>query len=436
MPFFGGLFSKRDKKHSNGLNSSPDTSRASAISDLDYESQWDSVSQTTHSHHHGSDTHSDATPPPSSLLKRPFRRKASDSRLAPLDRTSAKQISKPGAFYSSSSDADAFDELRPPVKSFGEPDTLSTRSLPSSARTAPDASNYQDMLDEKNEGRRKVPKKSSGILAWARERTKSRPSSPPLIPVESFNLKAFRHIRPGSPAPSLQQSEHPPSSLSTERLRRPGRPRGNSATSESSNRISIAAFREAQARRSATNSPVSSFRPSTDTLTNRALTPTRSVPQINQTRLTPADRRSTARTLSVRASSSASSSSEEDSDEDETLNAHGTRNRPPKKRVPVRAQTDLGHGHADYARKSAQLHRPIVPTFSHSAPQTNAGSLIVSDQPQAAVSNNDASSSTAAIKGYSSALTNTAGMLVSPMCLCKYSMDLSRPLEEKAAFRQ
>lgn len=418
MPFFGGLFSKRDKKSSNSSASSPDTSRASAVSEQDYESQWESVSQTTHSHHHGSDINSDATPV-SSLLKLPFRtRKTSGSPRVPLDQISAKRISKSYTLYGSSSDADAnaSDLLRPPLR----PDALSTRSLPVGARTAPDASTYQDLLSDTSGERKKVvPKKSSGLLAWARERTKSRPSSPPPLPVESFNLKAFRHVRPESPSSSLQLSECPSSTVSTERPNRSVRPRGKSTASDSSNRISIAAFREAQARRSATNSPVPSFRPSTDTLTNRSLTPTRSVPQIHQTRSTAANRRSTARTISIRVSSSSSSStssssSEEDSDEDVTLTVHGTQKRTAKKRVPPRAQSDLGHGQSSDRNKSTEPCRPSLSHSSHSAPaqQTSPRSSVVPhDQPQAAASNN-VSANDGANKRPPTASSKTGGALI------------------------
>ncbi|KAF8633570.1 hypothetical protein AX15_001367 [Amanita polypyramis BW_CC] len=71
----------------------------------------------------------------------------------------------------------------------------------------------------------------------------------------SFSLKSFRHVGPASPPDNQAQgvclAVPSPAPLS--------RPRGPSV-GESSQRISVAAFREAQARRSMTGSPVPSFR--------------------------------------------------------------------------------------------------------------------------------------------------------------------------------
>jgi serine/arginine repetitive matrix protein 2 len=69
---------------------------------------------------------------------------------------------------------------------------------------------------------------------------------------KSFNLKAFRHISNGTNYEDVSVSQG-------QGMGAP-RPRGTSITSESSQRISVAAFREAQARRSTADSPVPSFR--------------------------------------------------------------------------------------------------------------------------------------------------------------------------------
>ncbi|KAJ7644718.1 hypothetical protein FB45DRAFT_299021 [Roridomyces roridus] len=97
-----------------------------------------------------------------------------------------------------------------------------------------------------------------------------------------FNLRAFRHVAPssspsprgsprGSPSPappslSYQQNQHQNTSktrltasalsaLGGDEMRPPQRPRAPSDVSASSSRISVAAFREIQARRSAAGSP-------------------------------------------------------------------------------------------------------------------------------------------------------------------------------------
>ncbi len=139
----------------------------------------------------------------------------------------------------------------------------STRSLPthpiSHSRTA---SKELADLNADHSNHPAPPKQSKGgLFSWAqRERKKSKappppsPSAPSPMPdislaSESFNLRSFRHVRPESPSSS------PPSPLPPVRPR----PREGSFVSDSSHRISVAAFREAQARRSAANSPVPSF---------------------------------------------------------------------------------------------------------------------------------------------------------------------------------
>jgi hypothetical protein len=343
MPLFGLFNSKKDKKSANGIATSPNArSNASAASAQDDESVWESISPTTQSH---DDTPSEPAPT-SSRMKMPFqRRKASVSAVTSLPQTSPSRPQRAPNPYMSSSSADVTEQLRPPIKSaifssYGETSGSSTRSLPSTTRTAPDTFSYQDMVDDTSRKASQPKKKSGGLLTWARERTKSKPSAPPVIPAEAFNLRTFRHVRPDSPS---LQSGRPSADLSLEPPPARPRPRGDSAVSDSSQRISVAAFREAQARRSTANSPVPSFRPpsSTDTLTTRALTPTRSAPQIDKTRTHVAARRS----MVPDSSSSSTSSSEEESDDDALSNSHlGRRKRTITKRPYARAQTDIGHG--------------------------------------------------------------------------------------------
>ena len=75
-----------------------------------------------------------------------------------------------------------------------------------------------------------------------------------LPPAESFNLKSFRHIT--CPAPETTPSS---SSSSSKGPTTHPHVREDSFASDSSQRISVAAFREAQARCSTTDSPVPSL---------------------------------------------------------------------------------------------------------------------------------------------------------------------------------
>lgn len=142
--------------------------------------------------------------------------------------------------------------------SYGEPNlSLSTRSLPTT--TAQPGSSRQDLDNASRMSSTPDIKKHKGVFSWAhRERKKSKPTQPDIPsanPDESFSLKSFRHVSPASPS-MAELPPRPPSSLSTSGLTPPVRPRGNSiASTDSSQRISVAAFREMAARRSAANSP-------------------------------------------------------------------------------------------------------------------------------------------------------------------------------------
>ena len=142
--------------------------------------------------------------------------------------------------------------------SYGEPNlSLSTRSLPTT--TSQPGSSRQDLDNASRMSSTPDIKKHKGVFAWAhRERKKSKPTQPDppsANPDESFSLKSFRHVSPASPS-GAELPPRPPSSLSTSGLTPPVRPRGNSiASTDSAQRISVAAFREMAARRSAANSP-------------------------------------------------------------------------------------------------------------------------------------------------------------------------------------
>ncbi|KAJ7049892.1 hypothetical protein C8F01DRAFT_1264776 [Mycena amicta] len=139
--------------------------------------------------------------------------------------------------------------------------------------------------------------KSTGVKSgrkfafWSRgdkNKDKEPPELPPLPPSSSssrppsdFNLRSFRHVRAERDSPTPSPKPHPLtatnlSSLSHQIDREGGagagalgsayeydhlpparpRPRGGSDASASSSRISVAAFREVQARRSAADSPI------------------------------------------------------------------------------------------------------------------------------------------------------------------------------------
>ena len=137
----------------------------------------------------------------------------------------------------------------------------STRSLPVQP-TPHSRSNSKEFVDLGSSPLAPPKQSKGGLFSWAhRERKKSKPPPPPtsssaVSPIpdisldpESFNLRSFRHVHPAS------SNESTPSVLPPVRPR----PREGSFVSDSSQRISVAAFREAQARRSAANSPVPSF---------------------------------------------------------------------------------------------------------------------------------------------------------------------------------
>ncbi|OBZ68593.1 hypothetical protein A0H81_11558 [Grifola frondosa] len=157
--------------------------------------------------------------------------------------TSDSYLRPPGREHFSGARSESDHELlRPPTKSalfsaYADPSSAqSTRSLPA----------------ERTHDSTSVPPlpKHKGLFSWAhRERKKSKPPSPSSPPdPDSFNLRSFRHIGPESP----HVRDRTPSPLIPPA--RP-RPRGSSIASDSSQRISVAAFREMQARRSAAGSP-------------------------------------------------------------------------------------------------------------------------------------------------------------------------------------
>ncbi|KAF9486438.1 hypothetical protein BDN70DRAFT_869980 [Pholiota conissans] len=270
-----------------------------------------------------------------------------------------------------SSEIDSTDRrLRPPPSrsaifaAYGDPNSaLSTRSLPTETTGSPP--NFNSLTPPPP-----VPPKKSSIFAWGKHNANATsPASDSLSRVQtsplstqqdplgspnsldggsSFNLRSFRHVQPHSPTGS-NVSLTPPI---------PRRPRGESVNSDASQRISVAAFREAQARRSQAGSPSPSFRSespaphlrgkSPDALrVNNAPRPSRSTSHI-PSQQQQQRRRSSMAINTTSDSDSAASSSEEDSEDDDAR---------PGRRVALsfnrvgkagktKAKSEIGHGFA------------------------------------------------------------------------------------------
>jgi serine/arginine repetitive matrix protein 2 len=206
---------------------------------------------------------------------------------------------------------------------------LSTRSLPEDP--------YQN-----SDSSRSVPspQKRPSLFAWTKSTSslKSPDESSDSVADSSFNLKSFRHIRVPSPPIPDSPSGNGFNSTSI------SRPRGSSVHSDTSQRISVAAFREAQARRSNNASPISSPR---DMSQMTSLPPSRTrtpdVPHLGGPKVS----RSSAALLqggNQRLSSAIASTTDEDSssgdDSDNDSVYKGRRN----VHLPPKAKSDLGHG--------------------------------------------------------------------------------------------
>ncbi|KAH9030302.1 hypothetical protein EDB84DRAFT_1562601 [Lactarius hengduanensis] len=362
-------------------------------------------------------------------LKMPFRRKQSTSSKLSTTTTQSSVPPVPPAkeLHKFSIDSSLSDSpsLHPPPSrsvifgSYADPhNTLSTRSLPqdspfthSRQDSADTARNYETMSNPDSHmpsySPLHPPKLSSkgGLFAWARPRgrTKSKPSvpAPPSLqpqssstlppPADSFNLKSFRHV-----TPSLSTSPNPdsPPLDSLDPPVRP-RPRGDSFASDSSQRISVAAFREVQARRSATNSPVPSLpgdrdsgvasgqvrshKRSSTIGTPPPLPNTGSQPRLPVAR-SPPTRSSTAPLFLSAGMTSSESSEEEDSgsDDEEEATLRPNRKRTVTSRSTGGTQSELGHRTSPVAAlssarsdvghgvHSASPSRLAVPSSQHS----------------------------------------------------------------------
>ncbi|KAF5346167.1 hypothetical protein D9758_009927 [Tetrapyrgos nigripes] len=262
-----------------------------------------------------------------------------------------------GKLTSVASDTDVSDVRRlgpPPSRSavFAAQDgALSTRSLP----------------DEKfSKVMSTVPPQSSkkrpAIFPWS---AKSQPPttskatskqsnsydvlSPTASNEDSFNLKSFRHIHPSST--ELQYNSSSSSLIPPAVPSAVARPRNGSVGSDSGQRISVAAFREAQARRSAAGSPVPSLRShSPHGLTSLPLSQN-SLGESPQTRsrpgISPTNRnRRSSLAMGLTSDSDEEDSSEEGSEDDERLGRRRTlkSSQAGGKSRGRATQSELGHG--------------------------------------------------------------------------------------------
>lgn len=262
-------------------------------------------------------------------------------------------------------------QLRPPLSksalfsaysdSQGAHSTRSLPTKPSHSRTnsrdlAPSVDGHSNNDPPNSERDRKGRnEKKGGFLAWARGRSKSRPPPPPPelsvdLSADSFNLKSFRHVGSDSPVVEVPR---PPSALSSPFNTPPvrPRPRGNSVASDTSQRISVAAFREMAARQRA-NSPSPAFRPPSRTELSSRFETSSPSPVANRRPgppssgvTSPSTRSSTA--LALRTDST--SDEDSDSEESESEESGGSSTLRPKRsrtitqRSASKATSELGH---------------------------------------------------------------------------------------------
>jgi len=333
MAILGGLFSKKDKSKPKP----PSSVTSTAVTDIDIESLNDE-SEYDHSRLHPNTVYQNAAAS-SSKMKLSFGGSKSRVNLVAPDTLSPTDLANTSPHFSTQSEP-PHSYLTPPNKSaafggYGDSgNALSTKSLPNVNHARSESHETVKTTAPASAG-----KKSGGIFSWARSRKKSKAPPPPIpseINEQSFNLRSFRHVSGPDTASALDDTtplELPPA--------RP-RPRGDSVASDSSQRVSVAAFREMQARRSQAGSPTpqSTSRPSTQIDTHlrsgspslRLLTPSTSSSH-NQPRGRSVPPRISPRTSTLRSSPS-NSKSDSDSDSD-----HG----PLSLSVQWRSKSEIGH---------------------------------------------------------------------------------------------
>lgn len=458
-----GLFSKKQKSKNGGPGTS-NSSSAPSESSLSPTTEFVSVDKVLPSSPNGrSVVRTDrlqvpgstvypslvATPSAStSKLRLPFHRKRSNAAGSSTSVATSALSQSPSyspqppylsrKSMSAASDVDTLESrspslrphLRPPPSksaifaAYGDPQARSTRSLPTERDIHPQPSPSPP-----------VPPKKPHFFHWSKSQPNSPPTvatvpSPHILPkikpktepkaksktkpeitldditptdTSSFNLKSFRHVRAPSPTPSHHHANATSSTISLSSPVPPRRPRGESVASNSSQRISVAAFREAQARRSLAGSPVPSFLspspllPPTPRAASRPNSP-RGSPQPNSRsqpnvpKIPPSNNRvSTGQTVSSRTYTSDSDSSEASSEEEEesesdhrqshafltgepltrrrrTITQRSSSNGPEvipssedlraRTRAKGRAQSEMGHGFMETQRRNEPPHAP------------------------------------------------------------------------------
>jgi serine/arginine repetitive matrix protein 2 len=378
MPLLGGLFGRKHKASVRSANAAARSDADSALSSP--ANSYVTADKSLPSSPNGRSILSDSGryvnpgPSPSSKLRLPFSRKKS---RAPIESPAAslpnaKLLHPPRPHYLNSGgayDSDSGDTQPlppPPPKSaflaaYTDPSgALSTQSLPN--ETTPSAAH------------RPPREKRPSFFSWSKDAASSKPLPDPKLPINlmspltvpesdsSFNLKSFRHLRPHSPNASNSSLVVPPP-----------RPRQASVNSDSSQRISVAAFREAHARRSAAGSPAPSFRspspsPGLPLDGQRGRTGSRPSSQaINQ-------RRSTNLAVGYTSDSDESTSSEEEDSDDGLNRRNGTtqnRGKPPL--VGKRqAKSEIGHGSPGYSVKRQSGLTTTQSHHGHGDPDQNA----------------------------------------------------------------
>ncbi|KAF8913153.1 hypothetical protein CPB84DRAFT_1841556 [Gymnopilus junonius] len=411
MPLLSGLFSRKHKASAHSKRDEPTDSIYSTPSELDSPHSSPTTSSYVNPPHPNSRSflHPDSaretsprnvyspamssTPSSSNGGKlRLFGRKkpalpGSDATNNPSPEVGSKNFStspRPTQPSRTSTDTESVEvrRMRPPPSrsaifaAYADPSSaLSTRSLPN------DPSSLSSAAVDLSPASQHSQKRPS-LFPWTKQSSSSPTSSrfndstsnlARDLPVtqtspdasHSFNLKSFRHVRPPSPTRS---------NASNVSLTPPvvPRPRGASVNSDSSQRISVAAFREAQARRSLAGSPSPSFRspspapaiPGEETARPRPARSSPSIPDATKQR-----RRRSSMALAYTSNSDSSQSESGESEDEFVQPKSGTRQSAfdrPGRVDKGRAKSELGHGlNAEAYNRMNDRTRPSHATKSH-----------------------------------------------------------------------
>jgi len=330
MAILGGLFSRKPKSRPEPPYSAV-SSTFTDVESLNDESEYD------HTRLHPNTIYQNAAAS-SSKMKLPFRRSKSKVNLASTDMPSPTDLTSTSPQFSTQSES-LHSPLTPPLIPYGlSANALSSKSLPDVNHTRSESRDTVKTTAPATTG-----KKSGGrLFSWARNRKKSKAPPPPIpsgLEDESFNLRSFRHVSGPETPPFLDDTTTTPLELPPARPR----PRGDSVASDSSQRVSVAAFREMQARRSQADSPTpqSTSRPSIQVDSHfRSSSPSLKPPPVpfipnphNQPRGRSVAPLTTPRTSTLRSSPS-NSKSDSDSDSDHS---------PLPLSVKWRSKSELGH---------------------------------------------------------------------------------------------